>query len=322
MLPGDHILHGLNSLFLSPTLSVSQTLRISICLSTFLQTFSEDLLCAEPYTFPSPLHVHFSILLATTFHPSLSFSHSDLFLFASLYLLYHSFHLYLSQSPFLFPLLSVCLFPASASISALGSFKLKPSYLFSSSFLFPSFPSCSFLFLWCCGWTPGPYTVSLPLPCLLSVSSLLLLCLGVHTPLSPPPPFPPSLGAQPTYRNRSWPAVSQICSFTVFPPTLTTRDPNSTPIVWLESCLTGNGKERGGMQRLRGSFILQGLLSLQTHSHCWGDCEPSKEHTPRQGPEASNGVVSMASCAQPISCPPTHSSVLQRPLSETHTYSQ
>lgn len=52
--------------------------------------------------------------------------------------------------------------------------------------------------------------------------------------------------AQPTYRNRSWPAVSQICSFTVFPPTLTTRDPNSTPIVWFESCLTESGREIGG----------------------------------------------------------------------------
>lgn len=46
------------------------------------------------------------------------------------------------------------------------------------------------------------------------------------------------------YRNRSWPAVSQICSLTVLPPTLTTREPNSTPMVWLESCLTAKRSER------------------------------------------------------------------------------
>lgn len=40
--------------------------------------------------------------------------------------------------------------------------------------------------------------------------------------------------------NLSCPAVSQICSFTDFPPTLTTLEPNSTPMVWLESCLTEN----------------------------------------------------------------------------------
>jgi hypothetical protein len=38
--------------------------------------------------------------------------------------------------------------------------------------------------------------------------------------------------------KRSWPAVSQICNFTDFPPTLIILLPNSTPIVWLESCLT------------------------------------------------------------------------------------
>lgn len=41
-----------------------------------------------------------------------------------------------------------------------------------------------------------------------------------------------------THLNLSWPAVSQICNFTDFPPTFTTLEPNSTPIVWLESCLT------------------------------------------------------------------------------------
>lgn len=42
------------------------------------------------------------------------------------------------------------------------------------------------------------------------------------------------------YLNRSWPAVSQIWSLTVFPPTLTTLLPNSTPIVCVDSCLTEN----------------------------------------------------------------------------------
>ena len=42
------------------------------------------------------------------------------------------------------------------------------------------------------------------------------------------------------YRNRSCPAVSHICSFTDLPPTLTILLPNSTPIVWLESCRTAH----------------------------------------------------------------------------------
>lgn len=45
-------------------------------------------------------------------------------------------------------------------------------------------------------------------------------------------------GLQVIYRNLSWPAVSQICSLTDFPPTFTTLLPNSTPMVWLESFLT------------------------------------------------------------------------------------
>ena len=44
------------------------------------------------------------------------------------------------------------------------------------------------------------------------------------------------------YLKRSCPAVSQICSLTVLPPTLTTLDPNSTPMVWLESCLTAQAE--------------------------------------------------------------------------------
>lgn len=45
------------------------------------------------------------------------------------------------------------------------------------------------------------------------------------------------------YRNRSWPAVSQIWSLTDFPPTFTTLLPNSTPMVWFESFLTENSKD-------------------------------------------------------------------------------
>ena len=41
-----------------------------------------------------------------------------------------------------------------------------------------------------------------------------------------------------TYLNLSCPAVSQICNLTDLPPTFTTLLPNSTPIVWFESCLT------------------------------------------------------------------------------------
>lgn len=46
------------------------------------------------------------------------------------------------------------------------------------------------------------------------------------------------LGPSLPYLKRSCPAVSQIWSFTDLPPTFTTLLPNSTPIVWLESCLT------------------------------------------------------------------------------------
>ena len=48
----------------------------------------------------------------------------------------------------------------------------------------------------------------------------------------------------PAHLNRSCPAVSQICSFTVFPPTLTILLPNSTPIVWLESWRTTQTSRR------------------------------------------------------------------------------
>lgn len=46
------------------------------------------------------------------------------------------------------------------------------------------------------------------------------------------------------YLKRSCPAVSQICSLTVLPPTLTTLEPNSTPMVWLESCLTAQAETK------------------------------------------------------------------------------
>lgn len=100
------------------------------------------------------------------------------------------------------------------------------------------------------------------------------------------------MGAQPTYRNRSWPAVSQICSFTVFPPTLTTRDPNSTPIVWLESCLTGSGRARRGGAGLRGFPVLQGLFGLYKPILIAAVTEaqggPSEAHIPTRGPGCQN----------------------------------
>ncbi|TNN54844.1 hypothetical protein EYF80_034963 [Liparis tanakae] len=48
----------------------------------------------------------------------------------------------------------------------------------------------------------------------------------------------PSFGLEPAVPMRP------ICSLTVFPPTLTTLEPNSTPMVWLESCLTAAGTRR------------------------------------------------------------------------------
>lgn len=74
--------------------------------------------------------------------------------------------------------------------------------------------------------------------CLWSVSSitsqLLFICLHEYESIDRNFLF---------YRNRSWPAVSQIWSLTDFPPTFTTLLPNSTPIVWLESFLTENSKK-------------------------------------------------------------------------------
>lgn len=46
-----------------------------------------------------------------------------------------------------------------------------------------------------------------------------------------------------TARNRSCPAVSQICSFIFFPETSIIRVPNSTPIVCGQSAVTENGKQ-------------------------------------------------------------------------------
>lgn len=64
------------------------------------------------------------------------------------------------------------------------------------------------------------------------------------------------------YLNLSCPAVSQICSFTVFPPTLTTLEPNSTPIVWFESCLTAE---------TRGARCATGWLRKNNRAshHAW-----------------------------------------------------
>lgn len=63
------------------------------------------------------------------------------------------------------------------------------------------------------------------------------------------------------YRNRSCPAVSQICSLTVFPPTLTTLEPNSTPMVWLESCLTATVMQREESVKCEVKEQQNGLIS-------------------------------------------------------------
>lgn len=163
-------------------------------------------------------------------------------------------------------------------------------------------------------------SVSLPLPCLLSqcllaptvrspsVSEHLSLPFPILFPPSPRPSL--SLKAQPTYRNRSWPAVSQICSFTVFPPTLTTRDPNSTPIVWLESCLTGSGRaKRGSTEAQRIPCPPRPPQHIQPHSHCWGDRGSRRIwHRAYTVARISTGVVPTASPAPalPNCCPLAH----------------
>jgi hypothetical protein len=63
-----------------------------------------------------------------------------------------------------------------------------------------------------------------------------------------------------TYRNLSWPAVSQICNLIFLPITSTMRVPNSTPIVCGESGMTG--REHTEMQRGERKSAVP-----PTHSH-------------------------------------------------------
>lgn len=65
-----------------------------------------------------------------------------------------------------------------------------------------------------------------------------------------PPVVRPRYGAEPgrgerwptnAASYRSWPAVSQICNLIFWPLTSMIRVPNSTPIVWGQSAITGNG---------------------------------------------------------------------------------
>jgi hypothetical protein len=56
------------------------------------------------------------------------------------------------------------------------------------------------------------------------------------------------------YLNLSWPAVSQTWSLTDFPPTLTIFEPNSTPIVWLLSCLTARERKKKRNQLFQFSW--------------------------------------------------------------------
>jgi hypothetical protein len=154
-------------------------------------------------------------------------------------------------------------------------------------------------------------SLSLPLPLLCQPSRCLppptvVSPMTLHTSLPPS-----SLGTPVTYRNLSWPAVSQICSFTVFPPTLTTRDPNSTPIVWLESCLTGKKrKKKGSAEAQRSPHPPRPPPLLQTHSHSHFE-NLAESRYQGKGQDANTGVVQMAKPTHPTNCPPAHT----RPLS-------
>lgn len=336
-------------------------LRVSMRLSPFLQTFSEDILCAEPYIFlslpttqrflhlwlhlsHSPCLCLYSLCVSSSplsFSSSLclclSLSFSDcVYLFQVSFYFNHSLSISTPSCP---P--QVCLSLQAWSLARHKSPSLQPygsHYHSLSKVCWPlrgpltlHYASFSISFSLClCRPLSRTYSLfgcmSLLLSLCLSPSvlpalsvSLLLLYLQVtaHLSLSLPfsllsPPSSPhslslslSMGAQPTYRNRSWPAVSQICSFTVFPPTLTTRDPNSTPIVWLESCLTGVGKRKEAVEGLRGFPVLQGLLSLYkpilTVEATEAQGGLSKEHTPKQGPGSQHWNCTYG---QPCPCLP------------------
>ena len=73
-------------------------------------------------------------------------------------------------------------------------------------------------------------------------------------------------GLQVIYRNLSWPAVSQICSLTDFPPTFTTLLPNSTPMVWLESFLTEIQNQKHVLFLMIFSFLFEGVWNIM-HSN-------------------------------------------------------
>lgn len=273
-------------------------LRVSICLSPFSRHFLKTYCALSNYSLLSLLFLPPFPCLCSLSH--LSYLSLLLGLSLSLSFSVYVFQVSLSLSVLvtLFPSLPSDAHPRYLSLQAWslpGSLTLYyASFSVSVSLTVTAILSPGSSSLWLSVLATQSLSPSFCLAYPLSIP-LLYHCISkcLCTPLSPisspllsPPPPPPllslSLGAQPTYRNRSWPAVSQICSFTVFPPTLTTRDPNSTPIVWLESCLTGSSgrAKRGsaGAQRIPCPPRPPQPVPIAGETEAQGGT--SKEHTP------------------------------------------
>lgn len=185
-----------------------------------------------------------------------------------------------------------------------------------------------------------PITVSLPslstLPTL-SIDSLLpSLCFQVtlyllsllSPPLSPNPlshwePSPAHL------RNRSWPAVSQICSFHGLPTHVDHPRSKLTPIVWLESLFPArSGRERRDRRRSRGFPVLRGLCKpILTAGLTGAQGGPRKSVYQSQDLAASTEVVPKASptpAQQLPTCPhrsPVHGLVHRTTPRNSHLFS-
>lgn len=82
---------------------------------------------------------------------------------------------------------------------------------------------------------PFEFLGTSPLQSIVSDKCLSILWVKLEGPTTKQ--IKPNLNIK-VYLNLSCPAVSHICSLTDFPATLTILEPNSTPIVWWESCLT------------------------------------------------------------------------------------
>lgn len=92
------------------------SLRVSMCLSLFLQTFPEDILCAEPSTLACPPETSISPSLWPHLSHSPCLCFSPLFECPNLPLL--------SQSVSFSPFLSVCTSQLSFSVSVIFSYSL------------------------------------------------------------------------------------------------------------------------------------------------------------------------------------------------------